>query len=163
MFDCTLSGPTSGVSAGSYIMGLVFRIVEVGSPRLYNQMGLADAEFRDGYTKLGSMVVACAITLYFWWQNILGIHESSDKALWIMKITTVMAVVMLGWCGLTLLVKGPANSIPWQPDLERRAELETGKFTDPETGEQREQWIKDPETGKFVPKLVNGQPVAKVN
>src|SRR5438093_806075 len=96
MFDFILTGPTSGVSAGSYIMGPLFRIVEVASPSLYSQMGLADAEFRDGYTKLGSMVVACAITLYFWWQNILGIHESSDKALWIMKITTVMAVVMLG-------------------------------------------------------------------
>ena len=36
------------------------------------------------------------ITLYFFRQNLLGIHESSDKALKIMIATTVMAVVMLG-------------------------------------------------------------------
>src|SRR5205085_8738745 len=60
-------------------------------------------------------------------------------------------------------IKGPANSIPWQPDLERRMELESRPFTDPETGERREQWIKDPQTGKFVPKLENGEPIPKEN
>src|SRR5262249_7289198 len=42
-------------------------------------------------------------------QNLLGIHESSDKALKIMIATTIMAVVMLLWCGGTLVVQGPAN------------------------------------------------------
>lgn len=163
MFDFILTGPTSGVSAGSYIMGLLFRIVEVTSPSLYTQMDLANADFRDRYTRIGSVVIACAITLYFYRQNILGLHESSDKALWIMKVTTVMAVLMLGWCGVTLLVRGPANSIPWQPDLERRVELRTEKFTDPETGEEREQWLKDPQTGKFLPKLENGKTIPKEN
>src|SRR5713226_7582858 len=76
MFDFILTGPTSGVSAGSYIMGLLFRIVEVSSPTLYMQMGFLDFEFRDRYTKMGSVVIACGITLYFFRQNILGIHES---------------------------------------------------------------------------------------
>src|SRR5437762_516705 len=83
MFTFILTGPTSGVSAGSYIMGLLFRIVEVSSPTLYEQMGFRDFEFRDRYTKMGSVVIACGITFYFFRQNILGIHESSDKALWI--------------------------------------------------------------------------------
>src|SRR6266436_8526429 len=49
MFDFILTGPTSGVSAGSYIMGLLFRIVEVTSPSLYTQIGFPDVEFRDRY------------------------------------------------------------------------------------------------------------------
>ncbi len=163
MFDFILTGPTSGVSAGSYIMGLLFRIVEVSSPTLYMQMGFLDFEFRDRYTKMGSVVVACGITFYFFRQNILGIHESSDKALWIMKVTTVMAVVMLVWCGLTLAIQGPKNSVPWQPDLDPRVELATRKVVDPETGEEREQWVKDPASGKFLPKLQDGKQIPKVN
>jgi len=163
MFDFILTGPTSGVSAGSYIMGLLFRIVEVASPTLYGDLGFSKFEFRDQCTKFGSVVFACGITLYFFRQNIRGIHESSEKALWIMKVTTVMAVIMLVWCGLTLAVKGPKNSIPWQPDLDPRVELATKLVLDPETGEERQQWDKDPQTGKFLPKLENGQPVPKDN
>ena len=49
---------------------------------------------------------AIAVTVYFWWQNIKGITESSEKALWIMQLTTVMVVMLIGWCGYTLLVRG---------------------------------------------------------
>src|SRR5712692_2679500 len=35
MFDYILTGPTSGVSAGQYIMGLLFRIVEVTNRDMY--------------------------------------------------------------------------------------------------------------------------------
>ncbi len=38
------------------------------------------------------------VTVYFWWSNIKGIHESSGKALRIMQITTVMVVAFLIWC-----------------------------------------------------------------
>ncbi len=48
------------------------------------------------------MVIASLITLYFFRQNLLGIHESSDKALKIMIATTIMAVVIGIWCGITL-------------------------------------------------------------
>ena len=41
---------------------------------------------------------AVAGTVYFWWKNIKGIHESSGKALRIMQITTVMVVAFLIWC-----------------------------------------------------------------
>ena len=46
---------------------------------------------------------AIVATLYFWWENIKGIPESSEKALWIMQLTTVMVVALIGWCGYTLL------------------------------------------------------------
>ena len=50
------------------------------------------------------------MTVYFWWENIKGITESSEKALWIMQLTTVMVVVLIGWCGYTLLVRGGASA-----------------------------------------------------
>jgi len=49
---------------------------------------------------------AALVTVYFWWENIKGIHESSEKALRIMYITTVMVVIMIGWCAYTLIVRG---------------------------------------------------------
>jgi amino acid transporter len=42
------------------------------------------------------------VTLYFWWKNTQGIHESSERALQIMKITTVMVVLLIVWCLITL-------------------------------------------------------------
>ena len=94
MFDYVLTGPISGVSAGQYIVGLVNELLQV----LHAPVTLpADA---------GSAVIAVAITLYFWHQNILGIEESSDKAMKIMGVTTVMVVVMLVWCGLTIWMRG---------------------------------------------------------
>src|ERR1700690_225177 len=58
---------------------------------------------------------AIAVTLYFWWQNLKVISESSEKALCIMQLTTVMVVALIGWCAYTLLVRGghlPPAPIP---------------------------------------------------
>jgi hypothetical protein len=94
MFDYVLTGPISGVSAGQYIVGLVNEL-----------LGVVHAPFAIP-AGAGSVVNAIAITLYFWRQNILGIEESSDKAMKIMGVTTVMLVVMTVWCGITLAVRG---------------------------------------------------------
>src|SRR5947208_12086384 len=94
MFDYVLTGPISGVSAGQYIVGLaneLFQLVHV--PLVIPAAA-------------GSAAIAVAITLYFWHQNILGIEESSDKAMKIMGVTTVMVVVMVTWCGVTLWMRG---------------------------------------------------------
>src|SRR5262249_39676494 len=56
--------------------------------------------------------IAVLVTLYFWWRNTRGIHESSGDALQIMKITTVMVVLMILWCGLTLFERGPRQHPP---------------------------------------------------
>ena len=53
-----------------------------------------------------SAVFAAAVTIYYWWQNIKGIEESSDKALRVMQITTIMVVVLFIWGGYSLLVRG---------------------------------------------------------
>ena len=52
------------------------------------------------------------MTVYFWWYNIKGLHESSTKALRIMQVTTVMVVMFLVWCSVTLLLRGPAQIPP---------------------------------------------------
>src|SRR5437867_4897925 len=94
MFDYVLTGPISGVSAGQYIVGLLNELLNLLQVPIHVPPGAASA------------VIAAGITLYFWHQNILGIEESSDKAMKIMGVTTVMVVVMVAWCGVTLWVRG---------------------------------------------------------
>jgi len=55
---------------------------------------------------------AVLVTIYFWWANIKGVHESSGKALRIMQITTVMVVIFLIWCPITIALKGRWNLPP---------------------------------------------------
>ncbi len=161
MFDYILTGPTSGVSAGQYIMGLLFQALRLISPGLHADLQLDNDAVQKSYKAWGSVVIATAITLYFFWQNLLGIHESSDKALKIMVATTIMAVIMLGWCVATLVIQGARNHVPWQPDLRPKVEYATRMERDRETGEEREVWIKDPATGQLQPQMENGQPVPK--
>jgi hypothetical protein len=94
MFDYVLTGPISGVSAGQYLAGLLNEMFAYGHLKITLSADATAAAF------------AIAVTLYFWWQNIKGIPESSEKALWIMQLTTVMVVVLIGWCFYTLLVRG---------------------------------------------------------
>jgi len=132
MFDYILTGPISGVSAGQYVMGLGIDLFEYA-----NQIMMHDATFkvaqtiRDPITNWGAVVIACGATLYFFWENIKGIHESSDKAVKIMKATTVMAVVILIWCGLTLATKGAANKVPLLPDLRPHMNYNTNQMESP--------------------------------
>ena len=100
MFDYVLTGPISAVSAGLYLGGL---INEVG-PRL----GMPGLHVNRPYFAAAFAVV---VTLYFWRKNIIGIHESSEKALRIMQITTVMAVILILWCLATVLKNG-YNPVP---------------------------------------------------
>ncbi len=105
MFDYVLTGPISGVSAGQYIIGLFNGVLQqIGVSHKYQHFVLNAAgqphQFNVNYS---SAVIAVLITLYFWWQNIKGIEESSEKALTIMKITTVMVVMLLLWGGYTIL------------------------------------------------------------
>ena len=96
LFDYVLTGPISGVSAGRYIAGLANDLFARGGLTLHLPEGVV------------ASVIASAITLYFWWRNTKGLHESSDDALRIMKATTVMVVILILWCLLTLLERGGA-------------------------------------------------------
>jgi amino acid transporter len=105
MFDYVLTGPISSVSAGQYIAGLfnevLFALNKHGwFPDALRSMLGGVPHLNINYT---AAVLAMIVTVYFWWQNIKGIEESSEKALRIMQITTVMVVMLLGWSFLTLL------------------------------------------------------------
>ena len=94
MFDYILTGPISGVSAGQYLAGFLNDLAG------YVHLNVV---FPENVT---AATFAIIVTLYFWWQNIKGIPESSEKALRIMQLTTVVVLVMIGWCGYTLWVRG---------------------------------------------------------
>ena len=87
VFDYILTGPISVVSAGQYL------------GRLLNEIARADASAVPRSTpNTFAAFFGVAVTIYFWWSNIKGMHESSGKALRIMQITTVMVVIFLIWC-----------------------------------------------------------------
>jgi amino acid transporter len=100
IFDYILTGPISAVSAGQYLGRVINEISQMMNAGMTVPPDLFAAFFG---------VIA---TGYFWWSNIKGIHESSTKALRIMQITTVMFVMFLVWCTLTLIVRGPAQIPP---------------------------------------------------
>ncbi|MCX6625295.1 MAG: amino acid permease, partial [Acidobacteria bacterium] len=95
LFDYVLTGPISGVSAGLYLAGLINELAEYfHHPALKVNPPL----FATG--------LAAVATIYFWRKNIIGVHESSQKALRIMQLTTVMVVTLIIWCLVTMAVKG---------------------------------------------------------
>ena len=99
MFDYILTGPISGVSAGQYITGLMNELMDVGALHGWLPAGLVSSGHIAFHFPVNetSAVFCAAVTIYYWWQNIKGIEESSDKALGVMKITTIMVVLLLGW------------------------------------------------------------------
>jgi amino acid transporter len=96
MFDYILTGPISGVAAGQYLAGLVNDLLQyfhIGGPL----SGVSADSIAVGFALL--------VTVYFWWENTKGIPESSEKALHIMKLVTVMVVILIAWCGYTIAVR----------------------------------------------------------
>lgn len=104
LFDYILTGPISAVSAGHYMTGFINQICLI-----------AGVQFQLD-PRSTSMVIAFAITLYFWRQNIVGIEESSHKSLRIMQLTAVMTVVLLVWSLITLYIN-PQPLPPFTPHL----------------------------------------------
>jgi amino acid transporter len=103
LFDYVLTGPISAVSAGQYLAGF---IKDLGRQYLHRELGFSDNYFAAG--------LALIVVGYFWWKNTQGIHESSQKALQIMAITTVMVVILIIWCTITVLrapVQLPPNPL----------------------------------------------------
>jgi len=106
LFDYVLTGPISAVSAGQYLAGF---IEDIGR-YVHHPLVFSEDHF--------SAVFAVFVVLYFWWKNTQGIHESSEKALQIMIITTVMVVLLIVWCTITVLrvpIQVPPN--PFHPGV----------------------------------------------
>ncbi|HMC32106.1 MAG TPA: APC family permease, partial [Candidatus Angelobacter sp.] len=108
MFDYILTGPISGVSAGQYIAGLINELFAAADahgwvPRAMHVMFHGTPQLDVNHS---AAAFAILVTLYYWWQNVKGIEESSDKALRVMQITTVMVVILLLWALYTVLHTG---------------------------------------------------------
>src|SRR6202522_1189775 len=103
VFDYILTGPISVVSAGLYLAALLNEISE-----------LLHSSYRINVNMFAA-AAAVLVTIYFWWENIKGVHESSGKALRIMQITTVMVVILLVWCPLTIILKNRWHDLPPAP------------------------------------------------
>src|ERR1700677_2656379 len=114
MFDYILTGPISGVSAGQYIVGLLNELLRLCAAHHWigKLLVLPNGAARQLHIDGTSAVIAGLITVYFWWQNTKGIEESSDKALKVMKITTVMVVILLTW-GIFSAIHVGAHLPPW--------------------------------------------------
>ena len=109
LFDYVLTGPISSVSAGQYLVGFVS---DLAAHRGFH------ANLSDTQTNLLSAAFAIMVTIFFWWKNIQGIHESSEQALRIMQITTVMVIVLIGWCVVTLLTHpSPLPPLPSKANI----------------------------------------------
>ena len=94
MFDYILTGAISSVSAGQYLAGLV----NSAFPRLHINWAVDP--------KLFSVIFALGVIAYFWRQNIRGIEESSDKAIKIMLLVSVMSAVIFVWAAYTIYARG---------------------------------------------------------
>ena len=95
LFDYVLTGPISSVAAGQYLAGFLTDTL--------HHLGYVHVQIHDNLFSAG---FAALVTIYFWWLNIKGIHESSERALQIMKITTVMVVMLIIWCLITIAKTG---------------------------------------------------------
>lgn len=95
MFDYVLTGPISAVSAGLYLASLLNESQQYFNSSLLH---LPEHFFAAGF--------AILVLLYFWYCNRVGIPFSSTRALRIMQITSVMVVILIVWCVVTILLKG---------------------------------------------------------
>jgi amino acid transporter len=103
MFDYILTGPISGVSAGQYLVGFIneiFHFVHI------------DYVLPTNFT---AATFAILVTLYFWRENTKGIEESSEKAVHIMKFTTALVILMIGWSCYTLFLRPELRHLPPWP------------------------------------------------
>src|ERR1700742_4111984 len=114
MFDYILTGPISGVSAGQYITSLLNELLAVAAAHSWLPGAMLSAHHMPPRLPmdLTSAAFAAIVTVYYWWQNLKGIEESSDKALEVMKITTVMVVILLTW-GIYSAFHLGATLPPW--------------------------------------------------
>ena len=100
IFDYILTGPISAVSGGLYL-GHLLNEISGPVPGRYSDL---TCHVRDGFRVGGHSVF------------LVEQHERHSRIEWegtrIMQITTVMVVMFLVWCVITLLMRGPAQIPP---------------------------------------------------
>jgi amino acid transporter len=116
MFDYILTGPISSVAAGQYLVGLFGDMLKLATWHSRHPI-IFDATTHPDLINFITMLIAVGTTLYFWRTNIIGIHESSEKALRIMQLTTVMGLLIFAWSAITLwmMPHGSIHAPPFTP------------------------------------------------
>lgn len=94
IFDYTLTGPISSVTAGLYLGGLLSNIM----PLVHINWHVPDRAF--------AVIFAVLVTCYFWRENIRGVEESADNNLKIISFVAVVAVLLIGWSAVTIYHRG---------------------------------------------------------
>lgn len=105
LFDFTLTGPISGLSAGHYLAGLINSFLKA----IYLPFHLPE--------EICAVAFALCVTLYFWYQNVKGIEDSSDKSRKIIRFSMVICLILFVWAGITLLLKDNIVLPPFKPHL----------------------------------------------
>ncbi len=109
LFDMALTGPISGLSAGNYLIGLInstfatFKIDFALNPEMF------------------SMCFAAAVVIYFWYQNVKGIEDSSEKSAKIIKLSLIICGILFVWSAITLALRGTVTLPPLKPQLTQEA------------------------------------------
>lgn len=94
LFDYLLTAPISAVCAGQYIAGLINSLLSYSSVNVRVDNDII------------AVIIALSIHLYFWRKNVVGISESSEKALRIFQISCVLMVVLFVWSVVTISARG---------------------------------------------------------
>ncbi|MDR0734999.1 MAG: amino acid permease [Elusimicrobiota bacterium] len=106
LFDFALTGPISGISAGYYLSGLINSVLEY-----------CGAGFAVPHNALAT-IFAIGVCIYFWYQNIKGIEDSSDKSSIIIQFSIAVCFILLVFAVITLMRRGSITLPPFMPDLE---------------------------------------------
>jgi amino acid transporter len=102
LFDYSLTGPISAVSAGHYLCGFINHILEISGAGLYIPRNLF------------ATIFAVFSILYFWRKNVIGIEESSGKSLRIVQLSMIVLATLFIWSVVTLLIN-PQPLPPFTP------------------------------------------------
>ena len=108
IFDYTLTGPISSVTAGLYLGSLLENIM----PLLHINWHVPARAF--------AVIFAVIVTAYFWRENIRGVEESADNNLKIIAFVTVVAVILISWAGITIYHRG-FTLPPFEPVFTEKA------------------------------------------
>ena len=107
VFDYLITAPISAVSAGQYLEGLVNSLLRSSG---------SSYQLPANWIAVGAAVL---VELYFWRNNLVGIEESSEKALRIFQISSVLAVMLFVWSIVTIIVRGahlPSFTVQLSPE-----------------------------------------------
>lgn len=104
LFDYSLTGPISAVSAGHYLAGFINQslvFAGLGAFQIPRAMFVT--------------VFAAIVIVYFWRKNVIGIGESSGKSLRIVQLSTVVIGVLFVWSVVSIILNRPSLP-PFKPE-----------------------------------------------